>query len=721
MKRKWNKIAGIVLSVALAVTSVGVGNVKSVKAENKAEANTTKFRDLDANTLTKEMGTGWNLGNSLDSDSYDYDTGLLVNSGETSWGNPKTTKAMIQKIHDLGFNTVRVPVTWADMIDDKTYKIDEDFLKRVKEVVSYALSQDMYVVLNVHHDGARGGEDRDKDGVTELINYGWIDITKTGNDWKAICKKYEGYWTSIANAFKDYNEHLVFEAMNEVWENYDMGYEQVNKELSKIMELNQIFVNVVRKSGSNNANRWLSVACRNTQIPSVTGTAVVRENGKLVKKEYKYSIPKDTCTKKRIMLTVHDYDAFSLAECEKKYKGLYSKFVRKGIPVLVSEYGYPSDITELNRIYQFEATNRIMKKYGCIPIVWDNNKKAMGDHDGYGYLNRETLECVSDEVVEGLMRGYYNEGDASEITKNQVHVELTDMTLSTSELTVGVDQKKIVTVTGKTPENNNDVVLWKTADDSIANVSNGRVIGRKEGSTTITAYSMYGGVQKTIAVTVVAAKADDVDDPEEDFVSPLTKEEEEALAKKDQEEEKNNQNNNNSNNNNKNNTTQKAVTITKSQVKYYVSANRKSATVTGVTDKNIKKVSIPATVTVSGKKVPVTVIAKNAFANKAKLTTVVIGNKVTTVGNGAFSGCKALKKVTIGSGVTSIGSKAFYKDKKLVSVTIKSTKLTKSKVGASAFAKTSSKAKVKVPKAKKTAYKKILRSKGLSKKAKVVS
>lgn len=82
----------------------------------------------------------------------------------------------------------------------------------------------------------------------------------------------------------------------------------------------------------------------------------------------------------------------------------------------------------------------------------------------------------------------------------------------------------------------------------------------------------------------------------------------------------------------------------------------------------------------------------------------------------AFYKCTSLKKVTIPSKVKKIGKQAFYGCSKLKTITIKTTKLTGKKIGSKAFGKISAKATFKVPKKKLSAYKKVLKSKGISKK-----
>ena len=101
----------------------------------------------DTKTFLQNMGAGWILGNSLDATG----TGL---GSETSWGNPKTTKEMIDAVHDAGFNTIRIPVSWGKHTSGSEYTIDSAWMARVKEVVNYAYDDGMYVILNIHHDNS---------------------------------------------------------------------------------------------------------------------------------------------------------------------------------------------------------------------------------------------------------------------------------------------------------------------------------------------------------------------------------------------------------------------------------------------------------------------------------------------------------------------------------------------------------------------------------------
>ena len=127
-------------------------------------------------------------------------------------------------------------------------------------------------------------------------------------------------------------------------------------------------------------------------------------------------------------------------------------------------------------------------------------------------------------------------------------------------------------------------------------------------------------------------------------------------------------------------------------------AKVKNPTVTYVKPKkNVKKVSIPATITVKGIKYQVTAVSKDAFKNNKKVTQVTIDKNVNNIGKNAFYGCKNLKKVII-----------------------KTTKLTKKTVGKNAFKGIHKKATIKVPKKKLNAYKKLLKNSGMKKSVKVM-
>lgn len=452
------------------------------------KGNPLTFRKLSVTDIVDEMGAGWNLGNTMDGHS-----GL--NPNETLWQSVTTTKAFIKAVHDSGFNTIRVPVTWGTKIDDKNgYKIDENWMNRVQDIVDYAVSQDMYVIINLHHDGAEQSA--------------WIRVSS--EDIDTVYDKFEKVWRQIAEKFKNYDEHLIFESMNEV--TGDGALTTTEHDFQVIMNLNQIFVNVVRSTGSNNGERWLSVPGRYTNIDTTTNP------------NNNFTMPVDT-VKNRLFLSVHHYDyAFGLADnmttttwsdgntagIAKLLKKVKDSFTSKGIPVILGEYGAVNKNNTVDRAYSYESFAKICQKYGIVACAWDSGDYDFSKTPDYTFslFNRKTGESIYPSIVAAIMRGTYltaTMDDFSDVVKNPTVTNITEIKLSDSSLTMNLEDSKEVTVTVK-PSGANDVVLWKTADPTVATVSNGHVRARGIGTTTLTAFSQSGSVAKTITVEVKETK-----------------------------------------------------------------------------------------------------------------------------------------------------------------------------------------------------------------------
>jgi endoglucanase len=187
----------------------------------------------DAVALSKKMGLGWNLGDSLEA------CASSESASETLWGNPPATKALIDAVKKAGFKTVRIPCAWSGYIEDKmTYKLKQSWLDRVKEVVDYVVKNDMYAILNIHWDG------------------GWLELHPFYRDQREVNAKQKALWTQIANTFRTYDEHLLFAGCNEV--NRGVG-DPMKENIDVHGSFLQTFVDAVRATGGNNANRNLVV------------------------------------------------------------------------------------------------------------------------------------------------------------------------------------------------------------------------------------------------------------------------------------------------------------------------------------------------------------------------------------------------------------------------------------------------------------------------------
>ncbi|MCL2375561.1 MAG: glycoside hydrolase family 5 protein, partial [Firmicutes bacterium] len=199
--------------------------------------NTRPFRHMDGRQLLDEMGMGWNLGNAFEANADQM-------PNETAWGSPVITRGMIQRAKDLGFNSIRIPITWGRMIidDDNTGEvtINPIWIDRVQDVVDYAISAGLYVNINMHHDGAENG--------------GWfalhepnpaVGLTAT---WEERLARFEGAWTYIATRFRNYCERLIFTGINELrggtnWTNPFPGNTSARQafEDQRVSETNQTF------------------------------------------------------------------------------------------------------------------------------------------------------------------------------------------------------------------------------------------------------------------------------------------------------------------------------------------------------------------------------------------------------------------------------------------------------------------------------------------------
>lgn len=491
--RKWMKktMASV---LAFSMLCQGVGWVWQAKDVTAAVAVSSRqhFEVLTGEEIMEDMGAGWNLGNTMDGH-----TGFTP--GETIWQNVVTTKKLIKSVHDMGFNTVRIPVTWGTMIDDdNNYQINEAWLSRVQDIVDYCISQDMYAIVNIHHDGAE--------------QTGWLRIAT--KDQEGLEKKFGGVWKNIATAFKDYDEHLIFESMNEV-RGVDMT---VVEENHVIMKLNQIFVDTVRGTGSNNEKRWLMVPGKFNYIDSICN------------EKNEFSLPQDT-VQDRLMVSVHIYSPWAFCGSEdnsddfyttyttkkleandREVKPLYDTYSSKGIPVIVGEYGCINKDNSEERAFYLEGMNRIFKKYKCVGVYWDQGWFDRSQKPDYSFsiIDREKGEPIEREVTDALLRGKFGltgETDYSTLTKSPEVVPVTSLAPSLSAVSLQVHETAEVSLS-HTPENSNDVILWKTADASVATVAYGKIHGKGVGKTVITAYSQNGTVSVDIPVTVTAEKVE---------------------------------------------------------------------------------------------------------------------------------------------------------------------------------------------------------------------
>ena len=350
-------LLSLIMVFLLAGCSKGEGSTEPTNAPMPTETPTPTPDPFDVvNAATTQeyvdlMGVGWNVGNSLDS----ANTGKTDHmKAEVAWGNPIVVQNLIKHIKAEGFNTIRVPVSYLDHMEEDGLTIKADWLDRVQQVVDWCVEEDLFIIINIHHEGD------------------WL--LNASKDYDGVMKRYTSIWTQIAERFSGYNEKLIFESMNEIGFD-DLGTKKGCELISKI---NAEFVDLIRKSGGYNDKRYLLLAGYWTDIDR-TCTA-------------EYTLPEDD----RIMLSVHYYSPadFAIADVTTSWgyrktwgteedltylKGQFEKlktwFIDKGIPVIVGEYGViDKDKDEEDRVYWFESVTKTALEYGCCPVVWDNGE-----------------------------------------------------------------------------------------------------------------------------------------------------------------------------------------------------------------------------------------------------------------------------------------------------------------------------------------------------------
>lgn len=331
----------------------------------------------------EEMKIGWNLGNTLDAPD-----------GELSWGMPMTTREMIAKVREMGFRTIRIPISWHKHVSDApAYVIDETWLKRVETIVNYALELDMYVIINSHHDNS-------------------VYYPAPENEENA--KTYlNAIWTQIATYFKDADYRLIFQTMNEPrieGASYEWNIDTKNKDcmaaVDVINRLNQTAVDAIRATGGKNAQRWIIVsAYAGSPQSSIVSNFQLPEDEaqKLIVSVHAYS-PYNLCL--NVNSPQSTYTSAMASDFTGFMKSVNYKFVRKGIPVIIDEMGCINKNNPDDRYAWAKDYVSAAKQYGIVCCWWDNGV-VKGDGELFGLLNRRKLEVHEDSrsVLQGLMDG----------------------------------------------------------------------------------------------------------------------------------------------------------------------------------------------------------------------------------------------------------------------------------------------------------------------------
>ena len=488
MKSVSKRYLSFILSLLMAMTIFTGLDLGDINAQ-ALSGDTLKNADTEA--ILEDMGLGWNLGNSLDA------TGGSGLDTETSWSNPKTTQALIDKVKSLGFNTVRVPVSWGKHVSGDNYTIDSAWLARVKEVVDYCYKNDMYVILNIHHD------------TKSSASASGAGYYPRSSAYSSSEKFVTSVWSQAAEYFKDYDYHLIFETLNEprlIGTGYEWWFNkwnipsEVKDAIDCINKLNQKAVDTIRDTGSNNRGRLIMCPGYDASIDGATVSG--------------FKLPTDISgNKNRIAVSVHAYSPYNFAmnvgsgststytssiknELQDLFSTLKSTFRDKGIPVVIGEFGSTDKNNTAERVKWATDYTALAKKNNIPCVLWDNN--AFARYNGssivlnseyHGYINRKnnTVTSPAKDVIEALMKPYGNRVDLN----------------CSSSVTIIAGQSKNI---GASSSTSGAVLTYKSTTPSICTVDkNGNVTALKTGTgyVTVTASANgYDSVSKDVKIVI---------------------------------------------------------------------------------------------------------------------------------------------------------------------------------------------------------------------------
>lgn len=385
----------------LSVMAAGAADVTLRVTQAAREAITDpSLPDNAAVRRQLELGIGWNMGNQLDA----YTNNV---ANETCWGNKAATQATFDGVKAAGFMSVRIPVTWMGHIGEAPdYLIEEAWMERVAEVVGYAKTAGLNVILNTHHD-----EDHNEGHWQNLK--GAVDNEDTNTQVK---QEIAAVWTQIANRFKDEGDYLMLESFNELIYGGDWSINgNAEKKCGVINEWNQVFVDAVRATGGNNATRWLGVPGYAANPGYLKYLTVPNDPaGKIMVAFHCYDPYDYTIGDKQLANWGHSGNAYPRGEEEIKelFNGLYKTYVANNIPIYMGEFGCSfrskSDTTRWNFfLYYLEYVTKAARVFGIPAFLWDNGVEGSGK-ERHGYINHGTGAYMgsSKEAVEVIVKAW---------------------------------------------------------------------------------------------------------------------------------------------------------------------------------------------------------------------------------------------------------------------------------------------------------------------------
>ena len=324
-------------------------------------------RDISSFDLVAEMGVGWNLGNSFDVESKD----------KTYWGNPITSKAMIDEVKAMGFSTLRIPITWGpNQVEMSPYTIDPDYLTEIKRVVDFGFQNKMHVIIDVHHDNS------------------WIK--PMASETQESTDRLSSLWTQVANFFQDYNDSLIFEILNEpriegITEEWSGGNSEGR---GYINDFHKAAVDAIRATGENNEKRHIMITtwAASTVPIAMEELTIPNDDEKIIISLHSY-FPWQFAGEAAVTWGSESDKSALIAELDKiKQKWI----IERNRPVILGEWGTIEANPLQSRINYADFYAKEAAARGLLTIVWD-------DGGNFRLLNRNDLSWDFADIATAIV------------------------------------------------------------------------------------------------------------------------------------------------------------------------------------------------------------------------------------------------------------------------------------------------------------------------------
>lgn len=386
--------------------------VPTVKPTEKPVKEAT-LTGLTAFEITSRMIVGWNLGNTLDSTGSNVEFDTAPAKAATAWGNIEPTKELFEAVKAAGFNTVRIPTTWYQHVkydsSKNQYIINEDWLAYVKKTVDYAYELDMFIILNVHHED-------------------WVNASEfTDAAYKKASKMLTDIWTQVADTFADYDQHLIFEGMNEprqtgLGSSVEWGGGDA-KSWKYINDLNQVFVNAIRSQGSKaNTERLLMLPgyAASSNITTVKAIELPENSGNVALSVHAYfpyffSMATDSYANHSFP-GKSGYGENYETSITNLFRDLKKISADKNVPIIIGEFGASDFNNNEDRARWATHFLTCAKDAGIPCIFWDNGATYNGTGEAYGLIYRKTCTWFDNAIpmLNAVMTVYNQESSLPE-------------------------------------------------------------------------------------------------------------------------------------------------------------------------------------------------------------------------------------------------------------------------------------------------------------------